>query len=128
MQPERTFVMPRPELGDVVLYYQDCEYGSPLPAVVTGVGVNSVQLAGLVPGVHGVLPVPNARHRDDPQLNNPDVHPDGAWEFTPRQREQASAREQALRLETAAARLAERVLQLENAVRAMDAAALKKKS
>jgi hypothetical protein len=128
MPPESkpVFVPPKPEIGDLVVYYQDCNWAQPLPAIVTGIGLVGLSLAALVPGVHGIMPVANARHRQDPALVNVDVQNEGAWEFGPRAFNLAGLFNRVRELEGVAEEQSRRIKELQDAVKAIDAVVKKK--
>lgn len=73
---------PHVEVGDLVDYFQDCNWEHPTPALVVAVDVDTVALLGFVKDSMAMDVVPHARHRSDPKLANVDVQMGGGWDHS----------------------------------------------
>jgi hypothetical protein len=76
--------MPRPELGDPVVWFPDgLETDRPLPAVVTHVGERTLALAVFAKDWVAVQPHDGVRHIKDPGLRIQEERSRGGWDFSP---------------------------------------------
>lgn len=85
--PIDTFVMPRPAIGQLVLWYPNADpNAAPEVAAVRRRGHRNI-----VVGLGGGLPRESVRHVDDPKLKlSPSQRENGAWDFTDRDKQYAS--------------------------------------
>lgn len=79
--PNPDFVMPKPEPGDVVAWYQSPDAATWEPAVVTAVSSRSIDLSCFVKGSHDFYPRLAVRHRTDPTRFNSLDEEAGFWDF-----------------------------------------------
>lgn len=77
------FTMPRPDVGDDVLFYENGDRGrGAIPATVIRVFDYCIDIVS-VGYSHQLTPKKTVLHIDDPRLSNPRVAAQGAWEPKP---------------------------------------------
>lgn len=86
-QPEKVrrsgFEMPLPTMGQIVLFYRDCNPNDPNPAIVFRVMPEVLELGVFVKDSYNVEPMPHVRHKDDPKLQKSvELQEGGCWDFT----------------------------------------------
>lgn len=79
--PEKPYKMPTPAIGFAYWYPAKTGY-DPLPAIVTQVGNNSVNLTVWPPDNRGGLPKDGVRHISDPSVEKQAGYDQGVWDYT----------------------------------------------
>ncbi len=80
---EAEWVMPKVELGQVVLWTWNAGAKPPSAAIVTGLGQRSINVHIHTEGLHDHAIKTGVRHKDDPFLRRSQLD-GGVWELTPR--------------------------------------------
>ncbi len=75
------YVMPVPSVG-FCLWYPAKQGYAPIPAIITQVGVSSVNLTVWPPDNRGGLPKDGVRHISDPSVEKQAGYDQGVWDFT----------------------------------------------
>lgn len=72
------------ELGQMVYWYPDGDrHQEPLPAVVTGIGSNSLNLNIFDRNSYNLRIRDGVRHVDDPAMKRDEQRESGGWQHTP---------------------------------------------
>lgn len=80
----RVFVMPKPDLGEIVYWYPDADKGQgPHVGIVTSIGHGNIGLNLVEPNTYNMPIVPDARHVDDPDFKAGERADAGGWDFHP---------------------------------------------
>lgn len=80
--PDQSWTMPKPNLGDMILFSKDARtFDSPSVGVVTGVGDSTITVSVIT--YAGMMWHASVHHRADPALNEDHGWQDlGVWDFT----------------------------------------------
>lgn len=82
---EYSHVVPPPEIGDVVLWYQEGDPDSPpFAAHVTAIGLDSLTLNIMDPSVRNYSIKDGVRHISDPYCRRAETKDAGGWEYRPK--------------------------------------------
>jgi hypothetical protein len=85
------------KVGDIVYWYVDMDPNmAPQAAVVTHVGLDSVDLSAFAPDLLSLRTRTNVRHVKDPRPKNEDITSAGGWDWMP-DRHRSWAMEQRIR-------------------------------
>lgn len=76
------YKMPRPSIGACVWYPTKQGGLDPVPAIITQVGNNSVNLTVWPPDNRGGLPRDGVRHISDPSVEKQPGYDSGVWDYT----------------------------------------------
>jgi hypothetical protein len=80
-EKDQPYVMPRPTVGFCVWYPARTGY-DPVPAIITQVGIGSLNLTVWPPDNRGGLPTDGVRHISDPSVDKMTGYAAGVWDFS----------------------------------------------
>jgi hypothetical protein len=85
---EKVFKMPPAQLGDIVMFFPMADRPSGTQntghvAIVTAIGIDSLNLNVLAPNNHNLMIRDGVRHMDDPKCQHPELRMQGGWDYTP---------------------------------------------
>ncbi len=75
------YQMPKPNLGPC-LWYPSRDTAEAVPAMITAVGYDNVNLSVFPPDNRGSIPKDGVRHISDPQLFEHPGYDAGCWDYT----------------------------------------------
>lgn len=82
VRPEKApYVMPKPVVSKIVMWFPDRFEQRGYPAVVTEVGDRAVSVSILLPNQYAIHCKAGVRHRGDPDRAILDKSEDGVWDF-----------------------------------------------
>ncbi len=81
MERQKVFVMPKPDVGDIVMHRVN-KGSMPAVAMVVEVFDRTVTLHVIAPHVYNLTPFAAVRHIDDPDVSL--EHEGGFWDFRPK--------------------------------------------
>lgn len=103
-----------PEIGDTVLWHPDGDRSpQPYAAVVTAIGMESINVNIFDPFSYNLRIKDGVRHIDDPKAKHEATRDSGAWEHTPKTKRLEDERLRRIEIEEKVCALEERILFLE---------------